>query len=384
MLRRRREKDLLIHGACTCNTLALFFTLNLTQIDAETHFDPLLPAPDVPDSSHDATSQVPSHELQPVDDTLKSSSDINADIDAQYNESLQKDGLVPPPTLTAEQLRAARLKYFTKSAAASDDVARPTSSAAANDDVARQTKDLALELHRLHMADRSCCDEMALALTTAGVESLRSFKGLAADDIATWMRSIDLHFRFSPLHIIRIQLYVRSVEENERIVNQIVISSDSSPNGDSDSSVYTQQKVSGAQAAPTVLSGGRPLRSCRAGSNSSVYTLPEPGYDVSDPEKVLASPVSAAEKRPAPSKLSSDDDAPLVQPCKRVQAMEVQAKESGYPSVGGQPVATFQAANSHSAKDWLLNYFKECHTHGHPRCVNSRYVYTLAIAGRLA
>jgi hypothetical protein len=332
-----------------------------------------------------------SHELQPVDVALKFSSDINSEIDAQYNESLQKDGLVPPPTLTAEELRAARLKYFnnnvaqpTSSAAASDDVARPTSSAAASDDVARLTKDLALELHRLHMAGRSCCDEMALALTTAGVESLRSFHGLAADAIETWMRSIELHFRFSPLHIIRIQLYVRSVEENMR-VNHIVISSDSSPNGDSDSSVYTQQDVSGAQAAiaPTVLSGGRPLRACRVGSTISVYTLPMPGHDDSDPENVLAPPVPFAEKRPPPSNLSSDDDVPLVQPRKRVQAMEVQAKELEHPSVGGQPDVTFQAADSQSAKDWLLNYFKECHMHGHPRCVNSRYVYTLAIAGSL-
>ena len=320
-----------------------------------------------------------------------SSSDINAGIDAQYTESLQKDGLVPLPTLTAEELRAARLKYFTQqSAAASDDVARPTSSAAASEDVARPTSNLALELHRLHMASRSCCEQMELALTTAGVESLRSFHGLAGDDIATWMRSIELHFRFSALHIIRIQLYVHSVEENER-VNPIVISSDSSPNGDSDSSVYTQQDVSGAQAAiaPTVLSGGRPLRACRASSKGSVYTLPVPGHDDSDPENVLTSPVPAAEKRPPSSNLSSDDDAPLVQPRKRVQemelqAMEVQVKKLRDPSVVGQPDVTFPAADSQSAKNWLLNYFKECHTHGHPRCVNSRYVYTLAIARRLA
>ena len=381
-------------------------------MNAETHFDPLLPAPDVPDSSHDANSKVPSHELQPVVDTFMSSSEINAGIDAQYTESLQNDGLVPLPTLTPEELRAARLKYFTQqsaaasddvarptssaaasedvarptsSAAASEDVARPTSSAAASEDVARPTSNLALELHRLHMASRSCCEQMELALTAAGVESLRSFHGLAGDDIATWMRSIELHFRFSALHIIRIQLYVHSVEENER-VNSIVISSDSSPNGDSDSSVYTQEDVSGAQAAiaPTVLSGGRPLRACRASSKGSVYTLPVPGHDDGDPENVLTFPVPAAKKRPPPSNLSSDDDAPMVQPRKRVQAMEVQAKELRDPSVVGQPDVTFPAADSQSAKNWLLNYFKECHTHGHPRCVNSRYVYTLAIARRLA
>jgi hypothetical protein len=333
--------------------------------------------------------------------THTSTSAINADIDAKYEECLVADGLVPTPSpqiLTLEELRAARVKFFVsseKSAAASDDLGRPTSSTLTSSSSSSSnsysasstssssidfTADLALELHRLHMASRSCCDKMALALISVGVQTLHSFQGLNADVIEARIRSCSLSFHFSPLQILRIQLYVQNVERSERD-NHVVISSDSSANGEP--SVYTLLDESGAQdaKAPTVPSHGRPLRACQTHpphlgkrSKTSVYTLP--GHDSSGLQDVLAHPVPSQgrpAKRLAPSPVLSDDDTPLVTkyPCKQVQTMEVDAD------------ITFQAADAQSAKEWLLQYFKDSHTDGHPRCVNSRYVCPLAIAARL-
>ncbi len=87
---------------------------------------------------------------------------------------------------------------------------------------------------------------------------------------------------------------------------------------------------------------------------------------------------AAAEKKPAkkiipprsvPSIIAatSDDDAPLINKARNPQPLLFEEN-------------MFFAKDCLVAKERLKQTFKEAHLGGHPRCINSRCVYTLAIA----